>query len=88
MPEFEFSLLARGGPMMWVILAMAVLTTLYGLLLANLVLAPLARAIDRVAGEEEADRQEIVDWLAAQVADEMPGRRAAHHPAALLDATA
>ncbi len=69
-------------------IGMAVLTTLYGLLLANLVLAPLARAIDRVAGEEEADRQEIVDWLAAQVADEMPGRRAAHHPAALLDAAA
>ena len=49
-------------------IAMAVLTTLYGLLLANLLLAPLARMIDRAARREEAERQNVVDWLAAQVA--------------------
>ena len=44
------------------------LTTLYGLLLANLLLAPLARMVDRAAAAEEAERQTIVDWLASQVA--------------------
>ena len=65
-------------------IAMAVLTTLYGLLLANLLLAPLARMIDRAAAAEEADRQIIVDWLATQVAaacaprgDHSAGRAAA-----------
>ncbi len=80
-------------------IGMAVLTTLYGLLLANLMLAPLSRAIDRVANAEEQERQDIVDWLAAQVADELPGRRtnhqsnhsahhSAHHPAHTMDAAA
>jgi chemotaxis protein MotA len=55
-------------------IGMAVLTTLYGLLLANLVLAPLARVIDRRAAAEEAERQKIVDWLAAQVAPAIPRR--------------
>lgn len=48
-------------------ISMAVLTTLYGLLLANLVFAPLARMVERIAAEEEAQRQELVDWLTAQV---------------------
>lgn len=48
-------------------ISMAVLTTLYGLLLANFVFAPLARLVERVASREEADRQELVDWLTAQV---------------------
>ena len=52
-------------------IGMAVLTTLYGLLLANLVLAPLARVIERAAAAEERERQSIVDWLAAQVAPAM-----------------
>ena len=51
-------------------------------------LAPLARAIDRLAHAEEQDRREIVDWLAAQVADEIPGRRAAQHHGPALDAAA
>ena len=55
---------------------MAVLTTLYGLLLANLVLAPLARVIERAAAAEERERQSIVDWLAAQVAPAIPRSRA------------
>lgn len=63
-------------------IGMAVLTTLYGLLLANLVLAPLARAVERAAAAEESERQKIVDWLAGQVAPAMPQRR----PAALDNA--
>ena len=56
-------------------ISMAVLTTLYGLLLANLLLAPLARVIERTAAAEEAERQKIIDWLARQVAHDMPGGR-------------
>jgi len=48
-------------------IAMAVTTTLYGLLAANLLLAPLARMIERKAQAEEAERQRVTDWLAAQV---------------------
>lgn len=55
-------------------ISMAVSATLYGLLLANLILAPLARAIERAAAEEESERQKIVDWLAKQVAGAMPAR--------------
>ncbi|MDE2595406.1 MAG: MotA/TolQ/ExbB proton channel family protein [Sphingomonadales bacterium] len=53
-------------------ISMAVLTTLYGLLAANLLLAPLARMVDRAAQSEEAQRQKVVDWLAAQVAGSLP----------------
>lgn len=56
-------------------ISMAVLTTLYGLLLANLVLAPLARLVDRHAESEEAVRQEVIDWLVRQVAPLHPGYR-------------
>lgn len=66
-------------------IGMAVLTTLYGLLLANLLLAPLARAIDRAANAEEQQRQDIVDWLAAQVAGAIPGRRMAQHQPHMMD---
>jgi len=48
-------------------ISMAVLTTLYGLLLANLVLGPLARLVERRAATEEGQRQAIIDWLMAQV---------------------
>ncbi len=50
-------------------ISMAVITTLYGLLCANLVLAPLARMIERAALAEERVRQDLIDWLAGQVAD-------------------
>lgn len=50
-------------------ISMAVLTTLYGLLAANLVLAPLSRAIERKALGEERARQKLIDWLAEQVSD-------------------
>ena len=48
-------------------ISMAVLTTLYGLLLANLLFAPLARLVERIAAHEEAQRQDLVDWLTEQV---------------------
>jgi chemotaxis protein MotA len=53
-------------------ISMAVLTTLYGLLAANLLLAPLARMIDRAAAAEEAQRQKVVDWIAQQIAKAAP----------------
>jgi chemotaxis protein MotA len=53
-------------------ISMSVLTTLYGLLLANFILAPLARAIERRSDREEAARQEIIDWLAGQVVQVLP----------------
>lgn len=55
-------------------IGMAVVTTLYGLLLANLVLAPLSRIVERAALAEERARQDIVDWLAGQVSAAMPRR--------------
>lgn len=48
-------------------ISMAVITTLYGLLGANLLLAPLARIIERKALTEETDRQRIIDWIASQL---------------------
>ncbi len=57
-------------------IGMAVQSTLYGLLLANLLLAPLARIAERAAESEEAERQKIIDWLAAQIAPALaPHRR-------------
>lgn len=60
-------------------ISMAVLTTLYGLLLANLLLAPLARIVERAAMAEERDRQDIVDWLAEQVTAAVPRRKTGEH---------
>ncbi len=56
-------------------ISMAVLTTLYGLLLANLVLAPLARVVERAAAAEERERQKIVDWLTGHLAAAIPERK-------------
>jgi len=53
-------------------IAMAVLTTLYGLLLGNLVFAPLARIVARRAASEEGERQRLLDWLETQLAGAMP----------------
>ena len=62
-------------------ISMAVLTTLYGLLAANLLLAPLARIVERAALAEETGRQAVIDWLAQQLAQHPPAapvvRRAA-----------
>ncbi|MEO0032284.1 MAG: hypothetical protein RIS94_2042 [Pseudomonadota bacterium] len=62
-------------------ISMSVLTTLYGLLLANFILGPLARAVERRSDREEAARQDIVDWLAAQVGRALPHAVPLHaHP--------
>lgn len=52
--------------------AMAVLTTLYGLLAANLIFAPISRMIERAADHEEMERQRLVDWLAEQIHEACP----------------
>ncbi len=62
-------------------IALAVLTTLYGLLLANLLLAPLSRAVERAIAREEEEREKLFDWLSAQIAP-----ATVHHaPAELVD---
>lgn len=43
---------------------MAVLTTLYGLLIANIAYAPIAAAIARRNEREETDREAVLSWLA------------------------
>lgn len=53
-------------------ISMAVLTTLYGLLLGNIVLAPLARAVERRVEDEEAARRDIADWLLARLGPACP----------------
>lgn len=65
-------------------ISMAVLTTLYGLIAANLLLAPLARAVDRASELEERERQKLIDWLALHVAAAGPRR----HKAPRLDEVA
>jgi len=45
----------------------AVTTTLYGLVLAHFVFAPLAAAVARRAAQEESQRRELMDWLAGAV---------------------
>ena len=62
--------LARGAFMGAI--SLAVLTTLYGLLLGNLVLAPLSRAVERRVEDEEAARREISDWMIAKLAPACP----------------
>jgi len=64
-------------------IAMAVTTTLYGLLLANLVLAPLSRMIERRAQAEEQARQDVIDWLTKQLETAMPQRVHALRPQAV-----
>jgi len=62
-------------------IALAVLTTLYGLLLANLLLAPLSRAVERAIAREEEEREKLFDWLSAQIAP----TAVSHSPAEFVD---
>ncbi len=50
----------------------AVLSTLYGLLLAHLLILPLARRIERRGEEEERARDEMFNWLQNQLRDVEP----------------
>lgn len=61
--------------------AAAVLTTLYGLLLAHVVLLPLARMLERRGDREEAARQQLIDWLLEQLRDAVPEEASHARPA-------
>ena len=50
----------------------AILTTLYGLLTAHLLILPLAGMIERRGRAEEEQRERLVQWLAQQVAPACP----------------
>lgn len=63
-------------------ISVSVLATLYGLLLANFLLAPLARAVERRAEREEIARQDLIDWIAAQFSAVAPRLRRGHDEAA------
>ncbi|MEM9310141.1 MAG: MotA/TolQ/ExbB proton channel family protein [Pseudomonadota bacterium] len=63
-------------------IATAVLSSLYGVLSAHLVFLPLAQAIARQAEREEEARAQLVEWLAAEAADVLPGRVTKLKPAA------
>lgn len=56
-------------------ISMAVLTTLYGLVLGNIVFAPLSRMVARAAAREERSRQQVLDWLEEQLAQALPSHR-------------
>lgn len=58
----------------------AVLTSLYGALIAHLVCFPLASAIERRGLDEEREREALADWFAAQIgqADAAAQARRAH----------
>ena len=58
-------------------IAMSVLTTLYGLLLAHIVMGPLGRAVERASQAEEEARAEVMAWLTQQVGPACPDRHRA-----------
>jgi chemotaxis protein MotA len=63
-------------------IGMAVHATLYGLVLANLLLSPVARWVERRARREEVARQAIIDWFDYELACAFPQRPGvALHPA-------
>ena len=65
----------EGGTAMLAGIGLAVVSTLYGLLLAHLAFHPLASLIERRGREEEAARQQLIDWLARQLASAVPPPR-------------
>lgn len=54
-------------------IGMAVHATLYGLVLAHLLLAPLARLVERRMTHEDNARKALAQWLEAEVAEAAPG---------------
>ncbi len=48
-------------------ISMAVVTTLYGVLAAHFLFAPLARFLERRSAKEEEERQTLIDWLSLQL---------------------
>ena len=55
-------------------IAMAVVTTLYGLAAANFIFSPLSAAITRRSAREERDRELVFDWLEAGLRNAVPVR--------------
>jgi chemotaxis protein MotA len=53
-------------------IGMAVTTTLYGLVVANFLFAPLSAAVERRAQSEEKARQALLDWLAGAIERSCP----------------
>lgn len=47
-------------------IGMAVMTTLYGVLLANMIFMPLAGLLERRAMRDDTARQDVFDWLERQ----------------------
>lgn len=45
----------------------AIITTFYGLIIANMVFSPLARFVQRRAIAEEEQRQSLIDWLTLEL---------------------
>jgi chemotaxis protein MotA len=62
-------------------IGMAVATTLYGLVVAHFLFAPLAEILSRRASAEEAERQSVIDWLAEQLGPAFDKHPAPHQPA-------
>lgn len=54
-------------------IAGAVLSTLYGVLAANLIFYPLARAIERKGDREETARTMLLDWFEDELSDARAG---------------
>ena len=48
----------------------AVLSSLYGVLSANLVFSPIARAIERRSDKEEAERSLLLEWFEGELTDD------------------
>lgn len=70
MPDMETS----SADIVMASVAGAVLSSLYGVLSANLLFAPLARAIERRGDKEEAERSLVLEWFEDEIMD---GRKAA-----------
>lgn len=66
--------LDSGGAVMAAV-STAILTTLYGLLVAHLLILPLAGMVERRGRAEEDERERLIDWLAQQVAPACPAAR-------------
>ncbi|HWU03950.1 MAG TPA: MotA/TolQ/ExbB proton channel family protein [Novosphingobium sp.] len=56
-------------------IGMAVHSTLYGLVMANLLLTPLARLVERRMRAEDEARQKLSGWLEFELASAFPNRR-------------
>lgn len=53
-------------------IATAVLSTLYGVLAAHFIFLPIANAVARQTQREDNAREELIGWLAHEIADTLP----------------